>query len=99
MRKLILIISLIASNLIYSQRINPEDVTNLCSNESLGGQTPPNSNYTNLRTSCGPFNPLSSSLVLYYVEIESGSTFTFRISPNAPVDYDFASWKNPNFDN
>ena len=99
MKKLLLIISLIASNLIYSQRINPEDVTNLCSNEQLGGQTPPNSNYTNLRTSCGPFNPLSSSLVLYYVEIESGSTFTFRISPNAPVDYDFASWKNPNFDN
>lgn len=99
MRKLILIISLIASNLIYSQRINPDDVTNLCSNEQLGGQTPPRSNYTNLRTSCGPFNPLSSSLVLYYVEIESGSTFTFRISPNAPVDYDFASWKNPDFDN
>ncbi|MCS4239653.1 gliding motility-associated C-terminal domain-containing protein [Myroides odoratus] len=94
-----LLILLITSNLIYSQRINPEDVTNLCSNEQLGGQTPPNSNYTNLRTSCGPFNPLSSSLVLYYVEIESGSTFTFRISPNAPVDYDFASWKNPNFDN
>lgn len=99
MKHFLLLISLITVNLIYSQRINPEDVTNLCSNESLAGQTPPNSNYTNLRTSCGPFNPLSSSLVLYYVEIESGSTFTFRISPNAPVDYDFASWKNPNFDN
>ncbi|WP_255493605.1 gliding motility-associated C-terminal domain-containing protein [Myroides sp. WP-1] len=65
----------------------------------MPGETPSNSNYTDLRTSCGPFNPLSSSLVLYYVEIESGSTFTFRISPNAAVDYDFASWKNPNLDN
>ncbi|EHQ41934.1 gliding motility-associated C-terminal domain-containing protein [Myroides odoratus] len=94
-----LLILLITSNLIYSQRINPDDVIVICSNQQIVGQTPQSTNYTNLRTSCGPFSPLSSSLTLFYVEIKSGSTFTFVISPQAAVDYDFASWKNPNFAN
>ncbi|WP_410881117.1 gliding motility-associated C-terminal domain-containing protein [Myroides sp. DW712] len=99
MKKLLLIISLIASNLIYSQRINPDDVIVICSNQQVVGQTPQSTNYTTLRTSCGPFDPLSSSLTLFYVEIKSGSTFTFRVSPQAAVDYDFASWKNPDLTN
>ncbi|WP_158962617.1 T9SS type B sorting domain-containing protein [Myroides fluvii] len=99
MKKIILLTLLLVSNLIHSQRINIDDVIVICSNQQVVGQTPQSTNYTTLRTPCGPFDPLSSSLALFYVEIKSGSTFTFRISPQAAVDYDFASWKNPNFDN
>lgn len=100
MRKFYLLILLICSNLIYSQRINPEDVILICSNQQIVGETPQNTSYNSLLTPCsGPFSPLTSSLALFFVEIESGSTFTFTISPEGPVDYDFASWQNPNFEN
>lgn len=100
MKHFLLLISLITVNLIYSQRINPEDVILICSNQQIVGQTPQATSYNNLLTPCsGPFSPLTSSLALFFVEIESGSTFTFTISPQGPVDYDFASWQNPNFEN
>lgn len=100
MRNFYLLVLLIFSNLIYSQRINPEDVILICSNQEIVGETPQNTIYNNLLTECsGPFSPLTSSLALFFVEIESGSTFTFTISPQGPIDYDFASWQNPDFAN
>ncbi|MGG5577060.1 gliding motility-associated C-terminal domain-containing protein [Myroides sp. C15-4] len=100
MKNFYLLVLLIFSNLIYSQRINPEDVILICSNQEIVGETPQNTIYNDLLTGCsGPFSPLTSSLALFFVEIESGSTFTFTISPQGPIDYDFASWQNPDFTN
>lgn len=99
MRNILLFISILLSTIALSQRINPNDVILICSNQQIVGQTPQSTNYTSLRTSCEPFLPLTSTLALFYVEIVSGSTFTFTISPQGPVDYDFASWQNPNFTN
>ncbi|MDM1408032.1 gliding motility-associated C-terminal domain-containing protein [Myroides sp. DF42-4-2] len=100
MKYFYLLILALCSNLIHSQRINPEDVILVCSNQQIVGQTPQNTAYNNLYTSCSDiFSPLTSSLALFFVEIESGSTFTFTISPQGPVDYDFASWQNPDFNN
>lgn len=93
-----LIVAFTVTNAI-AQRINPIDVIGVCSNQNIGANTPSSTSYTTLHTACGPNDPLTSSLALYYVEIESGTTFTFEITPQANVDYDFASWQNPDFNN
>lgn len=82
----------------YSQQMNPAHVINVCSNSTIQGHTPTTNQYNNLLTSCST-QPLSNALTIYYVEIESGSTFEFEVTPSAAVDFDFASWKNPNFNN
>src|SRR5690606_20076088 len=76
----------------------PAHVINLCSGQTIQGQTPTTTIYNNLYTPCSVL-PLSNAITLYYVEIESGTTFTFEVSPNAAVDFDFASWLNPNLAN
>ncbi len=85
-------------NFCYSQAINPVHIINLCSNQTVQGTTPTTNAYNNLLTPCSTL-PLSTAITLYYVEIESGSTFTFTVTPNAQVDFDFASWLNPNLSN
>lgn len=99
MRKLLLFL-LFLNNVpfCFAQSINPIHVINLCDSQSIQGTTPQTNQYNTLRTSCSS-QSLSSSITLYYVEIESGSTFTFTITPNSRVDFDFASWKNPDFSN
>jgi len=88
----------IGFNLSFSQNINPAHIINLCSGQTVQGTTPTTNVYNNLYTSCSTL-PLSTAITLYYVEIESGSTFTFTVTPNAQVDFDFGSWLNPNFAN
>lgn len=99
LKKLLSLFVVLTVTNALAQRINPVDVVGVCSNQNIGGNTPSSTTYTTLRTACGPNDPLTSSLALYYVEIESGSTFTFEITPQANVDYDFASWLNPDFNN
>lgn len=82
----------------FAQTINPAHVINLCSSQEIQGSAPMTNIYNNLKTPCST-QSLSTAVTLYYVEIESGSTFTFQILPEANVDFDFASWKNPNFSN
>jgi len=99
MKNIVLLLFLIFITLTGSaQPVNPAHVINLCSNQTVQGTTPTTNQYNNLKTACSPL-ALTSEITFYYVEIESGSTFTFQISPNAQVDFDFASWKNPNFAN
>lgn len=88
----------IGFNFSFGQSINPSHIINLCSGQTVQGTTPTTNVYNNLYTSCSTL-PLSTAITLYYVEIESGSTFTFSITPNAQVDFDFASWLNPNLSN
>lgn len=85
-------------NFSYSQSINPSHIINLCSGQTVQGTTPTTNAYNNLYTSCSTL-ALSTAITLYYVEIESGSTFTFTVTPNAQVDFDFGSWLNPNLAN
>lgn len=82
----------------FGQSINPIHIINLCSNQTVQGTTPTTNAYNNLMIGCST-QPLSTAITLYYVEIESGSTFTFEISPATAVDFDFASWLNPNLSN
>ena len=98
MKLKITLLFLLIVNLNYSQTINPSHVINLCSNKTVQGTTPTTSVYNNIYTSCSS-QPLSTAITLYYVEIESGSTFTFEVTPAAGVDFDFASWLNPNLSN
>lgn len=91
-----LLLFLLFFSFAIAQKIDIKHVINLCSNQDIKGTAPTTNVYNNLRTPCSP-TPLSTAITLYYVEIESGSTFTFSVSPNTPVDFDFASWKNPNF--
>lgn len=88
----------IGFNISFSQNINPSHIINLCSGQTVQGTTPTTNAYNNLYTSCSTL-PLSTAITLYYVEIESGSTFTFTVNPNMQVDFDFASWLNPNLSN
>lgn len=99
MKNIVLLLFLISTiSICKAQSVNPAHVINLCSNQTIQGTTPTTNQYNNLKTACSPL-ALTSEITFYYVEIESGSTFTFQISPNAQVDFDFASWKNPNFAN
>lgn len=98
MKYIITVLLLMAFNFSYSQNINPSHIINLCSGQTVQGTTPTTNIYNNLYTSCSTL-PLSTAITLYYVEIESGSTFTFEVSPNTMVDFDFASWLNPNLSN
>ncbi|KAA5534236.1 T9SS type B sorting domain-containing protein [Paenimyroides baculatum] len=98
MKYIITVLLLLGFNFSYSQNINPSHIINLCSGQTVQGTTPTTNIYNNLYTSCSTL-PLSTAITLYYVEIESGSTFTFEVSPNTMVDFDFASWLNPNLSN
>lgn len=46
-----------------------------------------------------PRPPLSPYLDLYYVVIQSGSTFTFKVTPDQEVNYDFGAYLNPDWSN
>lgn len=80
----------------FAQKVDLKHVINLCSSQDIRGTSPLTNVYNDFYTPCSS-QPLSSETTLFYVEIESGSTFTFTVTPNSAVDFDFASWKNPNF--
>lgn len=98
MKNIITYIVLFLTTTGLSQSINPAHIINLCSNQTVQGTSPTTNAYNNLMTPCSTL-PLSTSITLYYVEIESGTTFEFTVSPNTAVDFDFASWLNPNLAN
>lgn len=83
-----------------AQNVSNSDFKYVCSNQELIGQSPTMTSFSNLMTNCGGawggFNTLTPKVDLYLVRIKSGSTFTFLIEPTANIDYDFASWLNPN---
>lgn len=97
-KKLLFIFLLFYSNIALSQVINPVDIVGVCSDQNIISPVPTGTNYNNLRTHCST-SALTNTLVLYYIEINSGTTFTFTVSPLTNVDYDFASWLNPNLNN
>ncbi|SMC90822.1 immunoglobulin domain-containing protein, partial [Moheibacter sediminis] len=70
------------------------DLNFICSNQSISTGAPIETEYNDIYTSCH-WQPLTTYIEFYQIIIESGTTFTFTITPNAQVDYDFASWLNP----
>ncbi len=99
MKNIVLLLFLIFTSVSgMAQPVDRDHVINLCSNQTIQATTPTTNQYNNLMTACSPL-ALTTEITFYYVEIQSGSTFTFEVTPNAQVDFDFASWKNPNFSN
>ncbi len=72
---------------------NPCDFTPVCSNETFSGDAPDGNPAGTIQSECQTLE--SDDVTWYYVQIESGTTFTFVISPQGQVDYDFAAWLNP----
>lgn len=95
---LLFTIALLYNLTSYSQAVSPSDIIGVCSNQNIVNPTPTGTKYNNLITHCSTI-PLTNTLVLYYVEIMSGTTFAFTITPTNDVDYDFATWLNPNINN
>ncbi len=94
---------------IHAQKFNKALATPICSTQTIPLSTP---EYSELEIyPCGRFSPpeglgslvprppLSPYLEFYYVVIQSGSTFTFEITPDQEVNYDFGAFINPNWDN
>ncbi|GLB49973.1 T9SS type B sorting domain-containing protein [Neptunitalea lumnitzerae] len=88
--------------LIINQQIVAQDVTDyissICSSQDLEAESPTNTGINNVLTPCSG-TPLSGNLAFYYIQIQSGSTFTFLLTPTNNIDFDFASWKNPDLTN
>ncbi|MDM1061965.1 T9SS type B sorting domain-containing protein [Empedobacter falsenii] len=70
----------------------------LCSNQTVTGESPQATNYFNLRTNCAT-SALSPKIDFYLIRIKSGTKFTFTLTPEKNIDYDFVSWLNPNLEN
>lgn len=84
---------------LYSQNIPKNLIKPICSNQPLNTEAPESSKITNITTPCSNFFALSSYLDFYYIKILYGTTFTFTVTPNGNVDYDFAAFLNPNWNN
>lgn len=84
--------------LINAQDLRDADFKYLCSNNSIIGASPQATNYYNIKANCQTSN-LSQKLDFYLIKIKSGSTFTFTLTPDKSIDYDFVSWLNPNLEN
>lgn len=83
---------------IFSQDLRNAEFKYVCSNQTVNAASPQPTVYNDLTAACSEI-PLSSKIDFYLVRIKSGSTFTFTITPNQNIDYDFVSWLNPNLEN
>lgn len=83
---------------LFAQDLTKADLKYLCSNQTISGLSPQKTIYDNLKANCNT-STLSSRLDLYIVKIKSGTKFTFTITPNEKIDFDFVSWLNPNLEN
>src|SRR5699024_4388518 len=84
--------------------------TPICTDQVIPSNVPENSGYDEIYP-CGmftdppglspliPSDPLSPYIDFYYVVIQSEGTFTFVVTPNEEVNYDFGAFKNPNWEN
>ena len=82
---------------LYAQNVNPI-VNYVCSDQDLLAESPGNSGLNNIFTGCSS-QALSPNLSFYLVQVQSGTTFTFLVTPENNIDFDFASWKNPDLTN
>lgn len=68
-------------------------VVPVCSNENIVSEPIQHTPIT-MQASCVTMAG-ADEVQWYFVKISSGTTFTFVISPNNNVDYDFMAWLNP----
>ena len=83
--------------------VNAQDLTNadfkyLCSNQTITGLSPQATPYSNVKANCQSV-ALTPKIDFYLIRIKSGSTFTFSLTPNSNIDFDFVSWLNPDLKN
>src|SRR5690606_36173601 len=72
---------------------NPCDFIPICSNETVGAEAPTGNEGGSIQADCITLE--SEDVNWFMVQIESGTTFTFVITPEGDYDYDFAAWLNP----
>lgn len=99
-RVILIILSIISTTTLLSQVIeNPYAPGFVCSNQSIrNGIHEQELTDISVRSICATGYTKRMRFIL--VQIRSGSTFTFQITPSSgsPFDYDFLSWKNPPLD-
>lgn len=82
-------------NLRLETNDNPCDFIPICSNETISDDAPVGNEGGTIETNCIDLNLESQDVNWFIIQIESGATFTFTISPDGEYDYDFAAWLNP----
>ncbi len=79
-----------------------QDITSLvkriCNQSGVIGDIPEKEPFVPVRTSCSGQTSVSYT-DFYLLRVKSGSFFTFKITPDNPIDYDFMCWKNPDLKN
>lgn len=89
---------ILLSTEVHAQKIPQDLIKSICTNHTINTGSPGNTGISNIQIPC--FSPaLTSYLDFYYIKILSGTTFTFLVTPNGNVDYDFVAFLNPNWDN
>ncbi|HLS31173.1 MAG TPA: hypothetical protein VK021_09975, partial [Flavobacteriaceae bacterium] len=95
---------------IYAQNFPRGLGTPICTDQIIPPNVPENTGYDDIYP-CGVFTqppclcplipsaPLSAYIDFYYVVIQSAGTFTFVVTPDEDINYDFGAFKNPNWEN
>lgn len=72
---------------------NGPNVGLVCSNIDLNDTPPTSLEGVSVRSTCS--TGYSTRFKFYLVQIRSGNTFTFQLTPTNGGDYDFIAWHNP----
>ena len=91
-RVVLMLLMLISTTSVFSQ-VAQVDVGLVCSNVNITANPPESMQGVDVRSFCS--DGYSTRFKFYLVQIRSGSTFTFQLTPQGGGDYDFISWKNP----
>lgn len=91
-RVVLILLTCISTIPVFSQVANV-DVGLVCSNVNITAEPPEAMTGVDVESVCS--DGYSNRFRFYLVQIRSGSTFTFQLTPTGGGDYDFVSWKNP----
>ncbi|SFU60616.1 gliding motility-associated C-terminal domain-containing protein [Pustulibacterium marinum] len=84
------------------QVVRSQDVSGIvnfvCTDQDLLAESPGSTGINTIFTPCSN-SALTDNLSFYLVQVQSGSTFTFLLTPENNIDFDFVSWKNPDLSN
>jgi len=92
--RLVLLLSVVLSSISTFGQTTSPTVGLVCSNIDLNDTPPSSLSGVDVRSVCS--DGYSDRFKFYLVQIRSGNTFTFQLSPTNGGDYDFVSWHNPN---
>lgn len=84
---------------LNAQIIPEDEIIPICDSQTITVGAPNNTGIYNLTIPCNTGMPLSPFMDFYYLQILSGTTFTFTVTPVGNDDYDFGAYLNPNWNN